>query len=177
MQLQGNNGWMEGSDADYVDVANDQDIIDMATAIYGEARGETEEGMSAVGHTIKTRADLAGRSIGDVVYGATKKGYGQYSSPTPPTRTRSASPMHRATTRAGGLAPCRSHAASWMAPLKTRFPAPPTTTPRARQSPAGPTPSTRSARSAATSSIRDRPARSKASSRWRRIVDIASRRS
>lgn len=69
---------------------SDQDVADLASAIYGEARNQNTLGKAAVGHTIATRAALGGVSIGDVVYGSTTKNYGQYSFSNPRDRNRRA---------------------------------------------------------------------------------------
>src|SRR6478735_553559 len=69
---------------------NDQDVADLASAIYGEARNQNTLGKAAVGHTIATRAALGGVSIGDVVYGSVSKNYGQYSFSNPRDKNRKA---------------------------------------------------------------------------------------
>lgn len=62
---------------------SDDDVAALASAIYGEARNQNSIGKAAVGYSALTRANLAGVSVSDAVYGSVSKNYGQYSFANP----------------------------------------------------------------------------------------------
>lgn len=59
------------------------DVNALTAAIYGEARNQNTLGKTAVAYTAKTRAELAGVPVSDVVYGSVTPKYGQYSFANP----------------------------------------------------------------------------------------------
>lgn len=62
---------------------SDDDVAALASAIYGEARNQNTIGKAAVGYSALTRANLAGVSVSDAVYGSVSPKYGQYSFANP----------------------------------------------------------------------------------------------
>lgn len=76
---------------------SDDDVAALASAIYGEARNQNTIGKAAVAHSALTRANLAGVSVADAVYGSVSKNYGQYSFANP--KDRNAKAVSRAPAR------------------------------------------------------------------------------
>lgn len=62
---------------------SDDDVAALAATIYGEARNQNTIGKAAVGYSALTRANMAGVSVSDAVYGSVSPKYGQYSFANP----------------------------------------------------------------------------------------------